>query len=190
MASSWGSSWGSAWGNSWGATVPAPIVIQQPSGGGRRIPNKYEPLDLRRARWRYAKRKLDEERKRLAELKKQQRKVEVQYKAITLSLPELTDGGNGARGVIADRAHVLEQEMKEFVERVALQNAAVRALRKEAELAQKETDRQADEREMQEAYAAFQESERVESERVEALRVQQEADDEMEMVLLLIHDDL
>jgi hypothetical protein len=184
MANAWGVSWGNAWGDSWGATVPAPVVIQQPSGGGRRIPNKYEPIDFRRLRWREAKRRLDAERKRLAELKKQQHKVEVQYKAIALSLPE-----EKAQPVLSDRAHLLEMEIKEFTERVAVQNAKVRALRKEADRARKEAEQQESDAEL--AMQAHRELEaQSEWERIEVARLQQEADDdEMMPVLLLIHED-
>jgi hypothetical protein len=169
---------------SWG--VSAPILIQQPSGGGRRIPNRYESLKPRLARAAKIRRQLLEERKRLAELKKQQAKVEVQYRviAVTVDPPVLSP-------VQSNRAHLLELDIKEYEQRVALQNAKVRALRKEAELAQRqaierEADTAADEA-MRSHIALLAQSE---WQRSENARLQQEADDdEMQSVLLLIHDE-
>lgn len=174
MASSWGPAWDQAWGDSWG--VVASAVTSTGPKGGRRI-TKYEPIDARRARAQAAKRALDEERRRLATLKKQQTKVEVQYKAI--ALPETP----AVPVVQSDRSRILELELKEFVERIALQNARVRALRKESELAEREAiERESDAEAAMEAHRAQQAQS--EWERLEA------EDDEMQQMLLLIHEDL
>lgn len=78
MVSAWGSSWGTAWGDSWGAMA---VAGTQAPTGGTRIPNKYEDLPRRRAKYLAAKRKLDEERRRLAQLKREHAKVEVTFRA-------------------------------------------------------------------------------------------------------------
>lgn len=169
------------------AQVPSPVVVQEPVGGGHRIPNTYVDIDLRRARARAAKRRLDEERKRLAELKKQESKVVVQYKAI--ALPELTDGGNGAKGVVADRARILELEIKEYEQRVALQAERVKEARKVSDQARKEAERrQSDAEEAMRQHQAL--LEQSEWERIETERLEQEEEDEtMQALLVLIHDD-
>jgi hypothetical protein len=180
---------------SWGVSVP--VIVQQPSGGGRRIPNKYESLKPRLARAAAIRRELAEERKRLAELKKQQTKVERQYREISVlgletrrfspALPKKPE----IQPAQVDRARLLEAELREYAERVALQNAKVRALRKEAELAkrqavEREADTAADEA-MRAHVALLAQSE---WQRTENARLQQEADDdEMQSVLLLIHDE-
>jgi chromosome segregation ATPase len=171
-------------------------VVQQPSGGGRRIPNTYESLEPRLERARKIRRRLAEERKRLAELKKQQTKVERQFKELEQSALGLDAGPRTAtvpekpavRAARVDRANLLEAQIKEYADRVALQAAKVRALRKEMDQAEREaSDRNAVEAAM-EAYRAQQAQS--EWERIENERLQQEADDEeLQMLLTLVHED-
>jgi hypothetical protein len=116
-------------------------------------------------------------------LKKQQTKVERQFKELEQSVLGLDTGPRTAppekpavKAARADRAHLLEAQIKEYADRVALQAAKVRALRKEMDQAQREaSDRNATEAAM-EAYRAQQAQS--EWERIENERLQQEADDD------------
>jgi hypothetical protein len=172
-------------------TGAPPAVIQQPSGGGRRIPNKYESLKPRLARAAAIRRELAEERKRLAELKKQQAKVEVQYKAIALPERQSVPVSLPHRSEREHRANLLELEIKEYEQRVALQNAKVRALRKEADQARREAEARVEQDTADEAMRAH-EAMLIQDEwqSQENARLQQEADDdEMQAILMLIHED-
>jgi hypothetical protein len=129
-------------------------------------------------------------------LKKQQTKVERQFKELEQSVLGLDTSPRttappekpAVKAARADRAHLLEVQIKEYAGRVALQAAKVRALRKEMDQAQREvTDRNASEAAM-EAYRAQQAQS--EWERIENERLQQEADDdEMQVLLMLAHED-
>jgi hypothetical protein len=129
-------------------------------------------------------------------LKKQQTKVERQFKDLEQSVLGLDTSARTAappekpavKAARADRAHLLEAQIKEYADRVALQAAKVRALRKEMDQAEREAaDRNATEQAM-EAYRAQQAQS--EWERIENERLQQEADDEeLQMLLTLVHED-
>ena len=180
----------------WQEQMVVPVVQQPSGGGGRRIPNTYESLEPRLERARKIRRRLAEERKRLAELKKQQTKVERQFKELEQSVLGLDTSPRTAapsekpavKAARADGAHLLEAQIKEYAERVALQAAKVRALRKEMDQAQREaSDRNATEAAM-EVYRAQQAQS--EWERIENERLQQEADDEeLQVLLMLAHED-
>lgn len=165
---------------SWGVIA---VVTQDTPKGGHRIPNKYEPINARRARAQAAKRKLDEERRRLAELKKQEAKVVAEYKAI--ALPETPAV---PQPVVADRSRLLELQIRDFEQRVALQNAKVKALRKESEIARREAEERETDAEL--AMQAHRELQADEWERQESARIAQEREDEeMQMILTLIHEE-
>jgi hypothetical protein len=129
-------------------------------------------------------------------LKKQQTKVERQFKELEQSVlgldtairADVPRGKPAVKAAQVDRAHLLEAQIKEYADRVALQAAKVRALRKEMDQAQREADdRNAAEAAM-EAHRALQAQS--EWERIENERLQQEADDEeLQMLLTLVHED-